>query len=209
MLVFTPALVRGRDPALVLTEVLPWIDALQVRIKLAGSDRGPSPAAELYEWTARALDAAAAAGRRVPVIVNDRPDVALALAGRGCAGVHLGQDDFPPTEARDLLGPEALIGLSTHSAREVAAAHELPVSYLGFGPVFASRTKGARAPVGPEAAWIASRASVLPVFPIGGIDETNAAELAHVGRAAVSAAILSAADPASAARAIAAALAAD
>jgi thiamine-phosphate pyrophosphorylase len=142
-------------------------------------------------------------GQRTLVLVNDRVEVALALAHRGLAGVHLGQDDLPPSEARALLGPAALIGWSTHSPAQVALAEDMPVDYLGYGPIFASATKGVRAGQGAQAAWIAQAGARVPVFPIGGIDGINAAELAPVGRAAVSRAILADADPARAAREIA------
>jgi thiamine-phosphate diphosphorylase len=117
--------------------------------------------------------------------------------------VHLGADDAPPELARALLGPEALIGLSTHGAADVVRATELPVDYLGFGPIHATATKGYARGLGSEAAWIAAQASAYPLFPIGGIDATNASELAGVGRAAVGSALLSAPDPARAARELA------
>src|SRR5262249_51136332 len=133
-------------------------------------------------------------------ILDDRVDVALDLGDAGCDGVHLGQDDCPSVLARELLGPDALIGLSTHDASQVGAAWDLPVDYLGFGPVYATATKGRARGLGPGAAWIAWDASHLPVFPIGGIDATNAADLSRVGRAAVGAAILGAEHPDRAAR---------
>jgi thiamine-phosphate diphosphorylase len=196
MLLFTPELCR-RDPLAVLEAALPHVDLVQVRIKAEGL--GIAPARATHEWTERVL-ALAAAHSRVLVLVNDRVDVAGVLAARGVAGVHLGADDSPPELARALLGEESLIGLSTHGAAEVAAAEDRPVDYLGFGPVFASTTKRAARVLGSEAAWIAARASSRPLFPIGGIDLTNALELAPVGRAAVSAAILGAEDPGRAAR---------
>ena len=79
---------------------------------------------------------------------------------------------------------------------EVAAARKLPVDYFGFGPIYASSTKvSERALLGPELAWLAARASSVPIFPIGGIERANARALAPVGRAAVSAAILRAEEP--------------
>jgi thiamine-phosphate pyrophosphorylase len=126
--------------------------------------------------------------------------VALALAAEGCAGVHLGRDDLPPSAARALLGPEPLIGFSTHALAEVVAAADEPVDYLGFGPVHATDTKGYARGLGAEACWVASRGAVQPLFAIGGIAPTNAAELAQVGRAAVCSAVLAADDPGRAAR---------
>lgn len=207
MLVFTPELCGERPPLEVLEAALPEVDAIQVRVKLSGRTGGPSPARELFDWTVRVLDLFAAhPSYEPPVIVNDRVDVALALAPRGCAGVHLGTEDCPPREARELLGPRACIGLSTHTVHEVAAAGELPVDYLGFGPIHATATKGYETGLGPEAAWIAQTATALPLFPIGGIDLARAGELTPVGRAAVGSAILGAADPRAAARALRAAL---
>lgn len=211
MLVFTPDACAGRPPLEVLEAVLEFVDVVQVRPKAA--DRGLDPrrpssglsavteARAALEWTERVLEVLA--GRpelHVPVLVNDRVDVARTLAGRGCAGVHLGQDDMPAAEARALLGPGALIGLSTHSPAQVLAALDEPVDYLGFGPVRASATKGYRAGLGAEAAWVADGTAHLPVFPIGGIEPANAGELERIGRAAVGSAVLAADDPAAAAR---------
>ena len=205
MLLFTPELCpAGRDPLDVLASALPALDVVQVRVKDA--ELGHAAARASYDWTVRVLERVAAEGSDALVLVNDRVDVAAALAARGCAGVHLGADDAPPTLARALLGPAALIGLSTHGARDVSAAAELPLDYLGFGPVHATATKGYARGLGAEAAWIAACATPLPLFPIGGIDATNAGELVEVGRAAVSTDILRAEDPARAAAEIRAAL---
>lgn len=203
MLLFTPELCGGRPPLEVLEAALPEVDLVQVRVKPPGRPGAPSPGREVYEWTAAVLALVAERpGLDVPVLVNDRVDVAGALAGRGCAGVHVGDGDLPASEARALLGGEAVIGLSTHGPRDVAAAAELPVDYLGFGPVHATATKGYGRGLGAEAAWVAQAGTGLPLFPIGGIAPENAAELAPVGRAAVSAAVLGAPDPAAAARAL-------
>ena len=165
-----------------------------------------SQARETYEWCLRVLEEVRGLERCVPVLANDRLDVALALLGQGLAGVHLGQDDAPVSLARRLLGPQALIGLSTHSPEQVVRAGDEALDYLGFGPFRATDTKGYTRGLGAEACWIAQEASPWPVFPIGGIDEISAAELEKTPRAAVGSAILSADDPARAARAIAAAL---
>jgi thiamine-phosphate pyrophosphorylase len=202
MLLFTPELCVPKDPLALLEAVLASVDVIQVRPKSLASS-APCAARETHDWCVRVLDLVS--GRReldLPVIVDDRIDVAAALRGRGCAGVHVGQDDASPAIARRILGPDALIGLSTHDMRQVAEAGESPVDYLGFGPVHPTATKGYLERLGPEAAWIASEGSVLPVFPIGGIDATNAAELARIGRAAVGSAILCAEDPERAAKEI-------
>ena len=202
-LIFTPALCAGRDPLAVLEAVLPFVDLVQVRTKASrqATDPARTHAREHYETCTAVLELAAARGRDAPlVLANDRVDVARSLLESGLAGVHVGQDDAPPNVARALLGPAALIGLSTHSPAQVAEALEEPVDYLGFGPVHPTPTKGYERGLGAEAAWIAHTASPLPVFPIGGITRENLGELALIGRAALSSAILSAPDPAAAAR---------
>jgi thiamine-phosphate pyrophosphorylase len=199
MLLFTPELCRGGEQRSleILDAVLPLVDVLQVRVK-----RG---AGELFDWTEKALDVLAAHnGLQLPVLVNDRVDVALAL-GAGSpdskvSGVHLGQGDLPGTEARGLLGEAAIIGRSTHDFAQVVLATEEPVDYLGFGPIFPTETKGYTKGVGPERAWMADTATALTVFPIGGINAANVSELRPVGRIAVSSAILAAEDPEAAAR---------
>ena len=202
MLLFTPEPCGpDRDPLEVLEAALPHVDVIQVRIKDAEHPAGTSPARDLHDWARRILALLAERPALQPlVLVNDRVDVAAALAGEGIDGVHLGTEDTSPENARRLLGDVPLVGLSTHSTGQVLAAEELPVDYLGFGPVHPTGTKGYRRGLGPEAAWIVASASTLPVFPIGGIDAANAAELANVGRAAVSSAILGAEDPEETAR---------
>lgn len=212
-LVYTPGLAARRDPLEALEAALPHVDLVQVRPKPAdlGLDprTGSAPrlattdARELYELCLAVADVVAAArAGHVLVIANDRVDVARALLGRGIAGVHVGQDDAPARLARDVLGPDALVGLSTHSMAQLARALDEPVDYLGFGPIRESATKGYSRGLGPEAAWIASQAAPLPLFPIGGIGLAEAEDLREVGRAAVSSAILGADDPGAAARAL-------
>lgn len=208
-LLFTPEVCGARDPLETLAAVLDWVDVVQVRPK--APDRAIDPggreaprvqteARELFEWCRRVLALVESRAHRPLVIANDRVDVARSLGDAGVDGVHLGQEDCPVDVARGLLGPAALIGLSTHSHAQVVESGELAVDYLGFGPIHATPTKGYERGLGAEAAWIAAQATALPLFPIGGIALTNAAELAEVGRAAVSSAILAAADPARAAR---------
>jgi len=205
LLIFTPELVeaeRGPGSALeVLEACVSHADVIQVRVKAEGSSSGPSPARALADWTRRVLELCALSNSSAPLVtVNDRVDVALALAPEGCAGCHVGQGDLPPAEARALLGPDLLLGLSTRTPRDVVRADETLLDYLGFGPVYPTATKDYSDGLGPEAAWVAREGSVLPLFAIGGIDETNASELAMVGRIAVGSAILNAEDPGVAAK---------
>lgn len=132
---------------------------------------------------ARALkDALQGAG--VPLIVNDRVDVALAA---GAEGVHLGADDMPAAEARRLMGGEAIIGVTVHDQAEAAAAPVEIADYFGVGPVYATGSKAdARAAHGPEgfAALVAAlkaRAPRTPVVGISGIDESNAGAVMAAG----------------------------
>ena len=200
MLLFVPGLCAPRDPLEVLEAALPSVDVVQVRPKRPGS-AGPCEARETYDWGLRVLDLVAArSDLDVTVLVDDRVDVAQALRSRGCAGVHLGQEDCPPSVARHRLGVRSWIGWSTHGLRQIGEAEDLPVDYLGFGPVHATATKGYENGLGSESVWIASLATNRPLFAIGGIDATNIGDLARVGRAALGAAILRADDPARAAR---------
>ena len=206
MLVFTPEL-AGDDPYAALSAALPHVDCVQVRPKALGDARTVTSARAAYDASLMVLDRVAASGHEVPVLVNDRVDVARALWRRGLAGVHLGQDDQPATAARACLGPAPLIGLSTHDAMQVVQAEDAPIDYLGFGPVYATTTKGYARGIGAEIAWVASAAAGTPLFAIGGIDRSNAHSLAQVGRIAVGSAILSHSDPARAAEELRARLA--
>ncbi len=107
--------------------------------------------------------------------------------------------DQPADQARLILGPELLVGWSTHSIEEVTAAHSLPVDYLGFGPVAATRTKGLEQGLGVDAALRAAAAARQPLFAIGGVDAAIARGLGPGARVAVGAALLDADDVAEAA----------
>jgi thiamine-phosphate pyrophosphorylase len=125
----------------------------------------------LFTLAREALSAARAAG--MLFLVNDRPDVALMV---GADGVHLGQDDLPPPEARRLLGPDAVIGWSTHSLEQLARAAAEPVDYVAFGPVFPTVTKRDADPVvGLDLLRAARALTDRPLVAIGGIDASRAA----------------------------------
>jgi thiamine-phosphate pyrophosphorylase len=139
------------------------------------------------------------------LVVNDRPDLALEA---GADGVHLGQEDRPVEEVRAEIGDELLIGLSTHTPQQVYAARALPVDYIGVGPVFETPTKPGRPAVGYDLVGYAAAHAGHPFFAIGGIDESNAANVARHGatRLAVVRAIRDAEDPGETARALRAAV---
>ena len=133
-------------------------------------------------WCREIVRLAAPFGARV--IVNDRCDLALMA---GAAGVHLGQHDLPVEAARRLLGPAALIGVSTHDAQQVDAAVRQPVSYLAIGPVYDTRTKETgHAAVGLEAVRrTRGVGGTRPVVAIGGITLATAPEVIAAGAASV------------------------
>jgi thiamine-phosphate pyrophosphorylase len=137
----------------------------------------------------------------VPLILNDRPDLA---AQAGVAGVHIGQDDHSVQAARALVGPDAIIGLSTHSPAQVDAAQALDITYFAVGPIHTTPTKPGRPAVGTELVSYAAAHARLPFFAIGGIDVDNVSAVTAAGasRIAVVRAITDAADPRSAAQAL-------
>ena len=117
-------------------------------------------------------------------------------------GVHLGQDDLPHAEARELLGSDKLIGRSTHRLEQLMKAQEDGADYVGVGPVYATRTKAERTPAGLEWVRKANAAATVPWFAIGGIDASTIVEVRAAGasRVAVVSAIMAADDPAEASR---------
>ncbi len=140
--------------------------------------------------------------------LNDRPDLALAA---GAGGVHVGQDDAEPGEVRELVGDRLMIGLSTHSPEQLQAALGSEADELSVGPVWETPTKAGRPAAGLEyVRYAAEHAGRAPWFAIGGIDETNVAEVVSAGarRVVVVRAIRDAPDPEAAAGRLRAALAA-
>ncbi|MGH2984829.1 MAG: thiamine phosphate synthase [Solirubrobacterales bacterium] len=134
-------------------------------------------------------------------IVNDDPHLAAELRADG---VHVGQEDISPAEARQILGPEAIVGLSTHSREQIEAAAEQPVDYISVGPIWETPTKEGRPGTGLELIGEAARIATVPWFAIGGINTENVAEVVEAGarRICVVRAIKDADDPADAARAL-------
>lgn len=141
-------------------------------------------------------------------LINDRIDLALAV---GADGVHLGQGDLPPSVARRLLGPDRLIGRSTHRLADLRQAVADGCDYVGVGPVNATPTKPGREPVGLAYVTQAAAECPLPFFAIGGIDPGNLAAVRSAGadRVAVVRAITAAADPGAAVAALLAGLEAE
>jgi thiamine-phosphate pyrophosphorylase len=150
---------------------------LQVRAKRASGRR-------LLELSQLVVERARTSG--AVVVVNDRADIAHLS---GAAGVHVGQDDLTPRAVRAILGEEPLVGLSTHTAEQIASCVREPISYLAIGPVFTTNSKDTGySAVGLEAVGAAAalaRPYGLPVVAIGGITLDRAVEVLHAGAQAV------------------------
>lgn len=116
----------------------------------------------------------------VPIIINDRVDVAIVV---GANGVHLGQNDLPPAAARRMLGDGAIVGYSTHTLAQVHDARDLPIDYIAFGPIFSTKSKTDADPtVGLRLLTQAiSEAGDIPIVAIGGIDRSNVHEVFESG----------------------------
>ena len=114
----------------------------------------------------------------VPLLINDRIDVALACKA---AGVHLGQDDIPPSVARAILGPDAIIGVSAHSCEEALAAEKDGADYLGVGAVFPTNSKDDASEVGLNMLKEIRQISKLPIVGIGGINAQNYTQVRAAG----------------------------
>ena len=137
---------------------------------------------------------------KVPLIINDRVDVALAC---GAEGVHIGQDDMPYEIVRKLMGRKAIIGLSVETWEDVMVSQELDVNYIGVSPVFATPTKtDTKGAWGLEGLAKIKAFSRHPLVAIGGINESNVREVIKAGAdcVAVVSAICAAPDPEMAAR---------
>jgi thiamine-phosphate pyrophosphorylase len=179
----------GRDPLAVLAAAVSGgVDCVQLREKEAS-------AAELHAWGTKLHRACRGLG--VPLVVNDHVELALSL---GAEGVHLGQEDLHPGDARALVGDSMWVGWSTHDLEQLDEAAEWGVDYAGFGPVFATATKGYEQGLGPEHLAAALAIARVPVAAIGGIRPENAWMIPAQAGIAVSSAIGMAEDPAAAAR---------
>jgi thiamine-phosphate pyrophosphorylase len=137
----------------------------------------------------------------VPFILNDRPDLAL---DSGADGVHVGQDDAPPALARRLLGPDAIVGFSTHAPAELDAAAGEPADYVSVGPVAATPTKPGRPGTGLDYLRYAAAVATRPWFVTGGVAPDTLGDMLDAGarRFVVVRWLTEAADPEVAARAL-------
>jgi thiamine-phosphate pyrophosphorylase len=161
---------RGRDPEPLLRAALSGgVDIVQLREK---------------ELPRREIELAALTFRRLCdtysalFIVNDDPELALSC---DADGVHVGQDDASAAQAREQIGPDRVLGLSTHSEEQIAGSAEQPVDYISVGPIWETPTKEGRAAVGLDLVSHARDSAPHPFFAIGGIDPGNAGEVADAG----------------------------
>jgi thiamine-phosphate pyrophosphorylase len=171
-------------------------DLFQLRDKAASDD-------ELLEAGERARERCRAAGALF--LLNDRPDLAAAC---GADGVHVGQDDMPVARARAVVGPDAIVGLSTHSIQQAQTGAAGGADYIAVGPVHATPTKEGRPAIGLEPVRYAAAHVDLPWFAIGGIGPGTVDEVVAAGarRAVVVRALAEASDPEAVARGLRASL---
>jgi thiamine-phosphate pyrophosphorylase len=167
-------------------------DLFQLRDKNATDD-------ELLAAAADARERCHAAGALF--IVNDRPDLAAAC---GADGVHVGQDDTPVARARGIVGPDAIVGLSTHSVAQAQAGWRSRADYIAVGPVHATPTKEGRPAIGLEPIRYAAAHASVPWFAIGGIGAQTVREVVGAGarRIVVVRALTDADDPEATARSL-------
>jgi len=179
-----------REDAFLIGALRGGVQIVQLRSK-DRSDQELEPVARRYRELCHLAGAL--------LIINDRPELAARV---DADGVHLGQEDMPVPQAREIVGRERLIGLSTHSRAQLDAADG--VDYVGVGPVHATPTKPGRAAVGLELVRYAAAHARVPFFAIGGIDPGNLAAVIAAGglRVAVVRALTEAADPKASAQAM-------
>jgi thiamine-phosphate pyrophosphorylase len=165
-------------------------DLFQLRDKDASDD-------ELLAAADTARERCRAAGALF--VLNDRPDLAVAC---GADGVHVGQDDTPIARARQIVGEEMIVGLSTHSMKQAQAGCRSGADYIAVGPVHATPTKEGRPAIGVEPIRYAASHVDIPWFAIGGIDTKTVGEVARAGarRIVVVRALTDADDPEAVAR---------
>jgi thiamine-phosphate pyrophosphorylase len=145
------------------------VDLIQVRAKARPSTEIVEIATTLRDITRR---------RGVPLVINDHPKITRSVQAEG---VHLGQDDLSIAEAREIAGPDCVVGKSTHSVDQAIRAFYEGADYIGFGPIFATPTKPEYSPVGLEEIHKVHVAVRIPIFCIGGIKLDNLPELLAAG----------------------------
>jgi thiamine-phosphate pyrophosphorylase len=218
------ALIDGRGSEAAFAEMVKQlisagVDAIQLRDKKLSDRELVSRAHMLLDWANRpptnpdsshprpikGMEQDVIDRRRPLIIINDRPDIAAVV---DADGVHLGQGDMSVKDARAIVGPRKLIGVSTHSIEQTRAAVLAGANYLGVGPTFPSKTKQFNSYPGLALLREVAAQIRLPAFAIGGITEENVDQVLAAGfsRIAVSSAVADAVDPASAASSLGAAL---
>lgn len=145
------------------------VDILQLRAKHSSEEEIISMAAQIQPLAKAA---------KVIFIINDFPHLVQKIKADG---VHVGQDDISVAEARRLAGPDAIVGLSTHSLEQVQKAIAAQPDYIGFGPIFATQTKPDYVPIGIEDIATAQACVSFPIFCIGGITQKNLSEVITAG----------------------------
>lgn len=178
------------------------VDVIQLRDKGSAGEKQFGPLEARFELAALEILADAAQRHGALFAVNDRADIALAA---GADVLHLGQDDLPLPIARDLVGPDAVIGRSTHDAYQALAATREPVDYFCVGPCWPTPTKPGRTAPGLDLVRTAAALDTeTPWFAIGGIDLDRLPEVLDAGarRIVVVRAITAAEDPEAAAKAL-------
>lgn len=172
------------------------VDIVQLREKSASND-------EIARAAVQCLEVCREFG--VPFIVNDSPELAAEVHADG---VHVGQDDVSVARCRELLGDEAIVGLSTHALDELDAALDQPVTYLSAGPIEATPTKPGRPGTGPDYVVAAVERATVPVFVTGGVTPERIGPLGRLGARhfVVVRALTESSDPEASARALRAAI---
>lgn len=180
-----------RDARKVIDEMIDGgVDLIQLRAKAHPSAQIASLAAELHRATQE---------RGVPLIINDHAEIARIVPAEG---VHVGQDDVSIADAREIAGPNCVVGKSTHSVDQAIRAFYEGADYIGFGPVFATPTKPDYSPIGLDEIRKVHAAVRIPIFCIGGIKLENLPDVIAAGarRVVIVSGLLQAKDIASYAR---------
>jgi len=166
------------------------VDLIQLRAKTQPAAQIARLAAELHR---------ARQERAVPLIINDHAEIARNISADG---VHVGQDDIAIAEAREIAGPNCVVGKSTHSVDQAIRAFYEGADYIGFGPIFATPTKPDYSPIGLDEIRKVHDAVRIPIFCIGGIKLENLPEVIAAGarRVVIVSGLLQAKDIASYAR---------